>query len=362
MFNDKLITDTRWAIYVSMNDQELISMGPISGGVTSVRTSLLHVQPGDKIYIHVLHYYQGDYVKTPLYTINVNFHTYSYIGNKATNKADGSIKNTCTICGEVKETTVIPRIQDVLLAETSFVYDGKSKTPAVTVKDRTGEVIVPEHYKVSYVNNKNAGTATAKVTFIGEQYSGTISKTFKITPAANSISATSAYVKEAKKTVQLVKLGAKDKGKKLTYKSSDSKVKVSTAGVVTIPANYSGKVTITVTSANSNYKKVSKKLVITVNPAATSLKSVSNVSGRKMKVLINKSANVKGYQLQYSTGAAFTSNTKTLTIAGNASVSKEISKLTKGKTYYVRVRTYTQSGSSKLYSKWSAKKRFFRKF
>ena len=44
---------------------------------------------------------------------------------------------------------------------------------------------------------------------------------------------------------------------------------------------------------------------------------------------------------------------KTLTVSGYKNVSKTLSGLTKGKTYYVRVRVYKQSGTSKYYSAWS---------
>lgn len=50
----------------------------------------------------------------------------------------------------------------ITLDQTSFVYDGSAKTPAVTVRD--GDKVIPENqYTVSYFNNVNAGTATVAV-------------------------------------------------------------------------------------------------------------------------------------------------------------------------------------------------------
>ena len=65
------------------------------------------------------------------------------------------------------------------LAETSFTYDGKAKTPAVTVK--FGETTLEENtdYTLAYSDNVNAGTATVTATGKGN-YTGTKSATYTI--------------------------------------------------------------------------------------------------------------------------------------------------------------------------------------
>ena len=51
----------------------------------------------------------------------------------------------------------------ITLSETTFVYDGKAKTPTVTVMD--GATVIPaSEYTVGYSNNVNAGTATVTIT------------------------------------------------------------------------------------------------------------------------------------------------------------------------------------------------------
>ena len=63
-------------------------------------------------------------------------------------------------------------------------YDGKAKTPSVTVKDG-GTVISSNEYSVSYENNTNAGTATVKITDVaGGNYDVSGSKTFTINKGA----------------------------------------------------------------------------------------------------------------------------------------------------------------------------------
>ena len=60
-----------------------------------------------------------------------------------------------------------------------------------------------------------------------------------------------------------------------------------------------------------------------------------------------------GYQLQYSTDKNFKKGNKTVTVKGAKTTSKTISKLTKGKKYYVRVRTYKTVNKTNFYSGWS---------
>ena len=63
-------------------------------------------------------------------------------------------------------------------------YDGKAKTPSVTVKD--GDTVIPSNeYSVSYENNTNAGNATVKITDVaGGNYDVSGSKTFTINKGA----------------------------------------------------------------------------------------------------------------------------------------------------------------------------------
>ncbi len=66
-------------------------------------------------------------------------------------------------------------------------YDGKAKTPSVTVKD--GDTVIPSNeYSVSYENNTNAGTATVKITDVaGGNYIVNGSQTFKIDKATITV-------------------------------------------------------------------------------------------------------------------------------------------------------------------------------
>ena len=115
---------------------------------------------------------------------------------KATVSKDGKIVKTCTVCGKTVSTTVIPKISSIKLSATSYVYNGKVKTPSVIVKDRTGKTLVKNtDYTVSYASGrKYVGKYAVKVTFKGK-YSGTKTLYFNVNPKGTSIVTLSARSK-----------------------------------------------------------------------------------------------------------------------------------------------------------------------
>ena len=80
-----------------------------------------------------------------------------------------------------------------MLSATSYIYDGKAKTPGVTVKDGTKTLVNGTDYSVKYSNNVNVGTATVTVTGKGN-YTGSKSTNFKINAAPVGKSIASATV------------------------------------------------------------------------------------------------------------------------------------------------------------------------
>ena len=88
----------------------------------------------------------------------------------------------------------------------------------------------------------------------------------------------------------------------------------------------------------------------------TTISSVANSKSKSLTVKWTKDAKATGYQIQYSTSSSFASGNKTVTVSSNATVSKTISSLTKGKKYYVRIRTYKTISGVKYYSGWSTNK------
>ena len=90
-------------------------------------------------------------------------------------------------------------------------------------------------------------------------------------------------------------------------------------------------------------------------PAAVKLTSVKSAKAGEMTVKWGKNAKAGGYQLQYATAKNFKS-AKTVAVKKAKTTSTTIKKLTKGKKYYVRIRTYQKVGGKTYYSAWSASK------
>lgn len=72
---------------------------------------------------------------------------------------------------------------DMISTIPAVTYNGAAHEPTLTVKNGSTTLVKDTDYTVSYSNNTNAGTATAKITGIGN-YSGTASKMFTINKAS----------------------------------------------------------------------------------------------------------------------------------------------------------------------------------
>ena len=245
----------------------------------------------------------------------------------------------------------------VSLSQQTYTYNGTPRTPSITVRDGGSLLREGTDYTTAYKNNTNAGTATVTITGKGS-YTGTVSKNFTIRKVAQKFAS---YTKSYSKPYgsKAFKLNAKLKAGngKLSYKTSNAKVAAIKSGKVTIKGT--GAATITVQAAETaNYSKASIKITIKAAPAQQKIKSIKAVKGRKLKLAWKKDTRADGYQIQYSTDKKFKKGVKTLTVKKNKTISKTISKLAKGKAYYVRVRSYKNAKISgktqKLTGAWSS--------
>lgn len=188
-------------------------------------------------------------------------HKYDSTIEKASTSKDGKIIDKCSRCGDVKVAQIILHPTNVVLNNSNFVYDGKVKTPTVTVTSADGKTVDSANYDISYANGrKDAGTYDVKVTFKGN-YTGSLTTKFTIAKANQSLK-----IKSPKKKM---KVGAKAKIKikankghgKVTYKVSNKKIaKIKKGKLVALKK---GKVKLTVTlKATKNYNQ--KKVTITI--------------------------------------------------------------------------------------------------
>ena len=116
-----------------------------------------------------------------------------------------------------------------------------------------------------------------------------------------------------------------------------------------------GTATVTVTGKGdySGYKGTAKFTITLKKPSLSSVKSTTE---GQLYAKWQKDTQADGYQIQYSTRKNFSDNDRTKLIKGGRITDCTIEKLTSGKKYYVRMRSFKKVGSKNSYSEWSAVK------
>ncbi|MEE1025662.1 MAG: fibronectin type III domain-containing protein, partial [Acutalibacteraceae bacterium] len=146
-------------------------------------------------------------------------HSYKTTTTKATLTKNGSVVKKCSVCGKVASTTVIYYPNTVKIAATTYTYNGKVITPAVTVKNSKGTALKKgTDYTVTYgAGRKSVGKYKVTVTFKGN-YSGTKTFYFTINPVKTTVSKLTAGKKSIK--VNITKKSTQVKGYQIQYSTS----------------------------------------------------------------------------------------------------------------------------------------------
>ena len=110
-----------------------------------------------------------------------------------------------------------------------------------------------------------------------------------------------------------------------------------------------------ITTAKKVTTEASTTTAKSVSAPKIKLKSVKNNKKRSITVKWKWNVKVAGYQISYSKKKNFSGAKKKNVNAHKGSA--KITKLAKGKTYYVRVRAYVKSKGVKKYGKWSKVKK-----
>ncbi len=303
--------------------------------------------------------------KTPSVTVKLDGkslalntdYTVSYSNNinvgtaKATVTGTGNYTGSKTVEFTITKAPEQPQKTDlskasITLSKTSYTYDGKAKTPSVTVKLDGKTLALNTDYTVAYSNNVNVGTAKATVTGKGS-YTGSTTVNFTIVKAAGQPDSKIT----CKKTVYKVAYGAKPfkinatSKSKMAFTSSKPKIAAVDKDTGRVTIKNTGVATITIKAG-----KASKKVTIKVSPKKPSVKSVKTAKGKKLTVKWAKDKMASGYQVQVSTDKKFKKNVKSKSLP---KTSYTFTKLKTGKKYYVRIRSYKKSGKETLYSAWS---------
>ena len=229
----------------------------------------------------------------------------------------------------------------ITLSETSYVYDGTYKKPTATVTFGGKVLQEGKDYTISYRNNLNVGVTTVIATGMGD-YTGYTSKNFTITKramaggtvsVASSVSFTgsnitpSVTVKVAGRTLT--------SGTDYTVSYSNNK-NVGTSNVYVYgKGNYSG-------SLSAKFDIVPAKQQI--QKLETKYKGFYIDWAQK--------GSATGYDVEYSVNSNM-SGAVSKHLTANKPDTLTVSGLAGDKTYYVRVRSYTNVNGKVYYGAWS---------
>ena len=262
----------------------------------------------------------------------------------------GSKHKECTVCKKVLETAEIPALSrisiskaSVTLSTSTYAYDGKAKTPSVTVKVGGKTLKKDTDYTVSYSNNTKVGTA--KVTITGKgNYTGSVSKTYSI---KNN------FKKATVSGISTKAFTGKNITQSITVKYNGKTLKNGTDYTVSYSSNKNiGTATVKIAGKGSYTGTITKTFKI--NPAKQEIQKLTAKS-KAFFVDWAQKGSATGYEIQYATNSKFTS-AKKVTITNKKTDKTTVSKLSGKKKYYVRVRSYTTVKGTKYYGAWSASK------
>ena len=285
----------------------------------------------------------------------------SYSNNTNAGTATLIITGAGTYSGKKTVTFTINKAAQTITAKSTAASLAVGKTATVSITGNKGAK--------SY---KSSNTAVATVTSAGKVTAKKVG-TVTITAAA---AATGNY-KPASKTVTIkivpaatASVNAENQaaGIRLTWNkvTGATGYKVYRGSTLLKTITSGSTVTFTDTKANTNGTKYTFKVyatastgtgpaksLITYCVARPAISSATNSAAGKMTVKWGKNAKGTGYLIQYSLDKTFKTGNKSVTIQSASTVSKVIGSLTRGKTYYARIRTFKTVGSTKYYSAWS---------
>lgn len=206
------------------------------------------------------YYFEIETDGTPYYTsVTVRYHNHRfsmvqnipavYDSNDIALCDDGGSYVFCEYCTGYYTNALYYYPVSMSLSKTNYTYNGKAKTPSVTVYDRLGNAIPSSEYTVKYKNNTKPGYATAAVTMNGINYKGSFTGTMLIKPKKMAVSSI-----KAGKSKSLTVKWSKDKtvsGYQIRYSTSKKFYKSKTKTIKISKKNNSK--TITKLKANKKY-------------------------------------------------------------------------------------------------------------
>ena len=254
--------------------------------------------------------------------------------------------------------TSIPRAVSTVLSSSRYTYNAKAITPSVTVKDRTGKVLVKgTDYNVTYAAGRtNPGRYTVTVTFINN-YSGSVTRYFDILPGITGKIAASQTTNAVKLT--WYKVPGATGYRVFLYNTKTKKyvaVATTTKNTVTLTklqpgTDYTYAVKAYSTVGGKVYWSAGYKTIATATkPNTPTLKAVAG--SKRATLSWTKQKGADGYVIYMATSK----NGKYTKIANVKGTVSSFTKtgLTKGRTYYFKAAAYSVAGGKVIYSGWSS--------
>ena len=243
---------------------------------------------------------------------------------------------------------VVPTpISSVTLSQTSFPYTGSAVKVGNYIKVKSGTTALKygTDFTMTYADNINAGTASVTVTGVGA-YSGTIRKTYQITPLpVDSITLSKTWFPYTGSAVKI--------GSYLTVKSGGTALKYGTDFTLSYENNVScgiGTAKVTAVGTGNYTGSVFKKY--TILPEKQAAPRLVTKDG-KLRAVWTADANAEAYQVQYCQSADFSGDTlHSSTFASKTSYNFTVYPKV-GETWYVRVRSCLKNSSGTYNGLWS---------
>ena len=232
-------------------------------------------------------------------------------------------------------------------------YTGNYITPAVFVRDAGRTLKAGTDYMVFYSNNKNPGTSTVTITGCGN-YRGTKTTTFRIGKLNGAVTSRNItkdlWDKPFRVPVSVLGDGTPE------YRINNSKIaQTTTNGTVTILG--AGVTNITITLPETDiYTGASKTITLKVNGHKGTVSKLTS-GKKKLTVSWKKDEKSGGYEVLLATNSKFTKGKKLVKVNGNKTTKKTITKLKKGKKYYVKVRGFKVVNGRKIYGAYGSVKK-----
>ncbi len=217
------------------------------------------------------------------YNVSYNYYSgtdTSCTGNSTTeapvNASVYYVKATCTatstnyssLSSECKRYEISPKTlsaNNVTLGYTTTGYDGEEKKPSVTVTDNGTNLSINTDYTLSYTDNINVGTATVTVALTGN-YTGSIPKTFEITPGTITVSATGGTYTYEPGTSRTITVSPTPSDTTLRYGTSSCEVNGACTLTELPTYTNAGTYNICYIATKENYNNATGCRTITINP------------------------------------------------------------------------------------------------